>query len=90
MRTQSPERRGPYIGDRTIAEILEGCPRPSAAQQRCSRVLRARRELDDAAFAELHGRFGDAPTLQAFVRSLTDPERRVLADMVVDPEGGRS
>lgn len=90
MRTQQAEPRGPYIGDRTVADILKGCPRPDRQQQRQGRVLRARRELDDATFAELHGRFGDASTLKAFVRSLTDPERRVLVDMVGDDRGGRS
>ena len=90
MRTQPTEHRGPYIGERSVAQIVEGYRLPSRQQQRQGRVLRARRELDDATFAELHGRFGDASTLKAFVRSLTDPERRVLVDMVGDDRGGRS
>lgn len=76
MRTRSSESRGPWIGDRKVAEIIEGCPLPSQERQRNSRVARARRELDDA--MALQGGVGEAPSLQAFVRSLTDGEQRAL------------
>ena len=90
MRMQPPDRRGPYIGDRSLAEILESCPVPSPRDMRASRVLRARRELDDATFAALQDGYAQAPSLQTFVRNLTESELRVLANLVGDPEGGRS
>ncbi len=81
MRTQA-ERRGPCIGDRTLAEILVDVPTPDRQSALDARVARARAELDDARAEALCGKLGDAATLQRFVDGLIERERRFLARLV--------